>query len=87
MQGLRCVHGAAVMEPRLRQVLEGLIPASAGPREQGAHGGTGAEVLTEAEWRDLSRVSSMMQDDWCVQERWMCWDIGWFLEMCAFCHK
>lgn len=45
------------MGRRLRQVIEGLLPAAAGMEEETEGGATEAEVLTEAEWRDLARVS------------------------------
>ncbi|CAN0411331.1 unnamed protein product, partial [Ascophyllum nodosum] len=53
-QGLRCEHGLAVMGQRLRRVVEGHLPATAGVSEEGA--AAEAEVLTEAEWTDLARA-------------------------------
>ena len=43
------------MGQRLRRVVEGHLPALAGVSEEGA--AAEAEVLTEAEWTDLARVS------------------------------
>ena len=43
------------MGQRLRRVVEGHLPAMAGVSEEGA--AAEAEVLTEAEWTDLARVS------------------------------
>lgn len=73
MQGLRCKHGAAVLARRLRLVVEGQLPASAGVVEKKKRGEGGgeeewegevfeqvpaeAEVLTQEEWFDLARVN------------------------------
>ena len=43
------------MGQRLRRVVEGHLPTLAGVSEEGA--AAEAEVLTEAEWTDLARVS------------------------------
>lgn len=67
-QGLRCDHGLVIVGQRLRQVVETRqLPlgvgasASAGTGAAGAlseeDGAVEAEVLTEAEWLDLARVS------------------------------
>lgn len=72
LQGLRCDHGLAVVGQRLRQVVEWghLQPAAAAAAVGGRGAGGGghgalaedggaaeAEVVTEAEWLDLERVS------------------------------
>lgn len=73
LQGLRCDHGLTVIGQRLRQVVEAghLDPAVVGGGGGGRSGASAleaaaladeggaaeAEVVTEAEWLDLERVS------------------------------
>lgn len=55
-QGLECEHGLTILGRQLRHIIEGQVPVAAGISEEG-RGDVGAEVLTEAEWLDLTQVS------------------------------